>query len=178
MTFSLSFAQAKPRSDSFQNKHGLEDVVKQIPLTQGRVAIVDDEDAARVAGCKWHYLRCGYAHNSTRGYMHRVLLGAGPGERVDHVSGDKLDNRRANIRIATAAQNAANVGKREGHRSKFKGVTPLPWRGWMARIKNTYLGSFPTPELAARAYDRAALEHFGAFAKTNAMLGLLPVEAA
>jgi hypothetical protein len=90
---------------------------------------------------------------------------------IDHINGDGLDNRRENLRICNHQQNSGNQGPRGGS-SRFKGVC---WhknhRIWAAFIgidfKQKHLGHFHTEEEAARAYDVAALEHFGEFAKLN-----------
>lgn len=156
----------------------------RVPLTQGRVALIDDEDLARVlaAGtwCATVKPRTAYAVRMARKPdgrpttigMHRFITGW---EYVDHINGDGLDNRRCNLRPATAATNARNVGLRSHNTSGYKGVT---WhkagRKWMAQLRvdgrQVYLGLFTDPAEAASAYDAAALEHFGEFARTNAEL--------
>ena len=112
--------------------------------------------------------------------MHRLILGCGPGEEVDHRNGNGLDNRRGNLRPATHALNQANV-RRVRAKSGFKGVSrwvrpsPRPWRAHITvKGRMKFLGAFATPEEAARAYDAAARELFGEFACTNEDLGLLP----
>jgi len=159
---------------------------KQIKLTQGKFAIVDESDFAVLSKHKWLASRgCNawYANRTTRGggtqgteSMHRRILGAQSNQQVDHVNGNGLDNRRVNLRLCTNRQNAQN---RRGVRGKcsFKGVRPDGNR-WRSRIRSgdgveTHLGMFSTAEGAARAYDRAAVEQFGAFAATNVKLGLL-----
>jgi hypothetical protein len=155
----------------------------RVPLSQGLVALVDQADLQRVLAVgSWHVNRGGesvYAQHSssldgrtTHVSMHRFVLDAGPGQEVDHVNHDGLDNRRANLRLCGAAQNQANQPKAAGASSRFKGVT---WRSgrrrWEASIKVAYrtrfLGRFGTEEAAARAYDAAAVEAFGTFAVLN-----------
>lgn len=165
---------------------------KTIPLTQGKFAIVDDEDFAALAAFRWYARRqrrgageCWYAVRSvnlpsgpdgSRGQqkvgMHRQVLGAPRGLEVDHVNGDGLDNRRANLRIADGSQNQANRVRGRAHSSGFRGVTWHKQAGrWQAAIKvrgkNYHLGLYDTQEEAARAYDAAAVEHFGEFARPN-----------
>jgi AP2 domain len=88
----------------------------------------------------------------------------------DHADGNGLNNQRYNLRRATTAQNNANKCKqRNGLTSQYRGVTthkkhPGKWR---ATAKGKDIGYFDTPELAARAYDCAALEVFGEFANLN-----------
>jgi hypothetical protein len=165
--------------------------MKEIPLTQGKVALVDDEDFDKLSAFKWSatYSASGgrwYALRTLRltngkkisQMMHRFIMGLDFGDprQVDHKDRiNTLDNRRSNLRIATRAQNHRNVGKRKDNTSGFKGVF---WhkatQKWQANIRVDYrtlhLGLFPTPELAAQAYDAAVIEHHKEFAVTNASL--------
>ena len=101
--------------------------------------------------------------------MHNVIAGA---PQVDHVNGDGLDNRRANLRPASTAQNARNRSRPSTNRSGFKGVSWVRDRGhWRAGIKvdgrSLNLGSFADPVEAAKAYDEAARRLHGKFARPN-----------
>lgn len=101
--------------------------------------------------------------------MHRIVLDAPQGTLVDHKNGDRLDNRRCNLRLATRSQNAANTPPKPG---RLKGVFFDKARNlWQARImvnwKERYIGRFLTQEEAARAYDLKAREYFGEFAALN-----------
>jgi len=155
--------------------------MREIPLTRGMIALVDDGDyAGVVAAGKW----CAVA--STRGgtyyavhsivrasggrvlqRMHNFLTGW---SLTDHVNGDGLDNRRGNLRQATHAQNMGNQRLRSNNTSGYKGVSRSNQK-WQAHVfpagRSVYLGRFATPEEAARAYDDAAAEHFGEFARLN-----------
>lgn len=160
----------------------------EIPLTQGRVALIDDDDAERVRAFRWRAVwseksSTWYAYRSVpksrEGYypagMHRFLVGAQPGQEVHHDNHDGLDNRRSNLVLCTHLQNTQHrVGLPSRRRSRFNGVSQYAPCGWSARIrvngKPTYLGSFPTEEAAALAYDQAAVAAFGPFALTNAAL--------
>jgi len=92
--------------------------------------------------------------------------------QVDHINGNPLDNRRENLRICTRAQNTCNRKAVVNSKSGYKGVTKKnSSRKWIPEIrkdgKKLYLGSYNTPEEAAKAYDKAAKEIFGEFAKLN-----------
>jgi len=159
--------------------------MKEIPLTRGKVALVDDADFEWLSHFKWNCRpnhKAFYAFSWIDGHsvsMHRLILNPSRKDSVDHINGDGLDNRRENLRICTASQNTANTRRfREGCSSKFKGVS---WRRsrnrWLAYYRKdgrfVGLGSYKDEEEAARAYDEAAIEVFGEFAYTNKMAGLL-----
>lgn len=146
----------------------------EIPLTRGKVALVDDEDLPLVAGLKWSARRDGdnwYAAGTIDGeivLMHRRILGLsrGDGVKTDHWNGDGLDNTRGNLRIASTAQNMAN--RRVWSKSGFRGVH-RSGRLWVAQIGAPVhrIGGFSTPEEAAVAYDAEARSRYGAFACLN-----------
>jgi hypothetical protein len=152
---------------------------KELPLTQGKIAIVDDGDFLEVSRWKWTWTPNqrgdGYAarwerHGKRRIkiYLHRFLMDAEPGQQVDHVNGDSMDNRRANLRVCTAMQNYANRRCTTGATSRYRGVYRDRRRGrWCARVSDAWLGSFDSEEAAARAYDTAAVKRFGEFARLN-----------
>lgn len=144
--------------------------MKEIPLTQGEVAVVDDDDFQWLSQFKWHVERQGRMSYASRCpkygkspiYMHREILGAIPDDLVtDHKDCNGLNNRRSNLRLATRAQNVRNKRKLSNNTSGFKGVS---WRGrdkrWRATIMVNYkhieLGLFKTKEDAAKAYRDAA----------------------
>ena len=101
--------------------------------------------------------------------MHRLVLGAEGDQIVDHVNGNGLDNRRANLRFASRSTNAANSSKRSSNR-KYKGVYKNG-TGWSASLthsgKNVHLGTYRSEEMAALAYDIYAVQVWGEFARTN-----------
>jgi hypothetical protein len=150
-----------------------------IPLAGNHWTLVDPDDATRFSHINWHLTTSGYAAQSLsralpyrQRFLHREILGLGgitenPVE-VDHINGNRLDNRKSNLRLASHAENSRNVKPRDG---KMKRVD-RHGAGWRAQIKvkgkTLYLGVFPTPEEAARAYNQAAIEHFGQFAALNA----------
>lgn len=166
--------------------------MKTIPLSRGLFAMVDDADFDAVCGYKWHALSCNglfYAARSVKIgdvrrtiLMHRMLMAAPVGANVDHENGNTLDNQRmSNLRLCPQSKNIGNAKLRKNNTSGFKGVVRCPplanGKMWRAEImidrKHVALGWHPTPQDAARAYDAKALELFGEFARTNAMLGLI-----
>ncbi len=149
-------------------------MTKQIPLTQGKFAIVDDEDYDFLMKLKWHFTH-GYARHSSGSkkiYMHRIISGALDGQSTDHIDGDKLNNIRQNLRVCAHRQNLCNMKKKTPHSSLFKGVS---WKKhikkWVAYIKvdgrNIHLGVFFNEADAALAYNEAASKYFGDFSSLN-----------
>jgi HNH endonuclease/AP2 domain len=153
--------------------------MKYIELTRGYQAIVDDDDYEDLVKYNWHHHKNGYAmrHERVNGKrvpirMHRVVISAPDGYDVDHKNGDKLDNRKANLRLATRSQNNYNKGVQSNSSSGFKGVSWSKQRNkWRARIhvdkKEINLGFFEYQIDAAFAYNEAAIKYHGEFAKLN-----------
>jgi hypothetical protein len=148
----------------------------KIPLTKGAFALVDVEDAATVSERRWQLHPHGYAYAGIRGrkiFMHRIILGAKTEQEVDHINGDGLDNRRANLRTCTRAENCANQRLSKKNTSGYKGVYFDAFSGrWKAQIQTLrsgkrHLGRFDTAREAALAYDHEARRVFGEFARTN-----------
>ena len=160
----------------------------RVPLSKGRVSIIDAADVGLVAGRKWCALtsreKC-YAvtnppmKNGRRGgliAMHRFIIGAPEGLEVDHINGDGLDNRRANLRLATTSQNQANRPVQRNNKLGVKGVIYAPHaknRPYAAVIrvagKQKWIGRFATVEEASDAFQKASREAFGDFAFALAM---------
>lgn len=104
--------------------------------------------------------------------MHRLLTNAPKGSQVDHINGDKLDNRKINLRVCTHSQNQINRGKQKNNTSGFKGVYPQKQsKKYRAKIsvngKEYHLGYFDCPIEAAKAYNAATLNYHEEFAKLN-----------
>lgn len=156
--------------------------LKEIQLTLGQVALVDEADYDWLMQWKWsahaaegggYYARASdvrFPASRRRVYMHRLILGIDSGDRrtCDHRNRNKLDNRRENLRPASHAENIAN---RAGYGSSgFKGVMRFRKR-WKAEItlnkRTIFLGSFATPQEAHSAYCNAAEIHRGEFACTE-----------
>lgn len=153
-------------------------MVKEIPLTRNKVAIVDESDFEWLAQYNWQaYDRGNTWYAKARlpsparaplyAIMHRMIVGCPIGLEVDHINGDGLDNRRCNLRIVTHAQNMANMRRKSG----TKGVCRFrdKFRAYIVKDgRQRHLGVFADMASAAKAYDRAALELFGQHAAINA----------
>lgn len=149
--------------------------MKLIPLTQGKFAMVDDADFEELSRHKWCVLRAArgfYAVRVVWGsrqkmiYMHRAIMGALPGQEVDHIDGNRLNNTRANLRIVDRAGQARGFqSKRIGASSEFRGVSwHTPYNKWRAAIKHEgrqyFLGYFTVEKerAAALVFDNKARE--------------------
>lgn len=151
--------------------------MKEIPLSRGQVAIVDDADYEWLMQWSWFCTSAGYAgrwdcSNSEHALvlMHREIVRARKDEQIDHVNRTPLDNRRKNLRFATMRQNLIN--RALPRKGEFRGVHRSGKGGrWRARIdsngKRINLGTYDTAAEAARAYDTAACVYHGEFAVLN-----------
>jgi hypothetical protein len=157
-------------------------MTKSIPLSQGKFALVDDEDFEYLNQWKWH-CHHGYAERSDHGFtpvrMHREIIHTPTGWYTDHVNGNPLDNRKINLRACTASENQHNSKLNKDNTSGYKGVYfNNKQNKWYAKIrvngKLSHLGYFNNPIDAAHAYDIAAVRLFGRFAKTNYLLMRTP----
>lgn len=162
--------------------------MKEIKLTQGYVALVDDADYDWLNQWKWHVYgrgRTKYAvRNSKRDketgrqsaiIMHRLILGiTDPKIHGDHEDGNGLNNQRHNLRESSPSQNGMNRRSNNGSVSKHKGVVLHKSGKWQAQIcvegKSIYLGLHETESLAAVAYNEAAIKYHGEFARLNTIL--------
>lgn len=142
---------------------------------QGKFALVDDEDYEWASRHKWYLTNpggyvAGYVASAQRLMrIHREILQASDDMQVDHINGDRLDNRRCNLRVCTHSQNFFNKGKMPG-KSGYKGVYNFGKR-WKVMIqadrKQHYIGYFSSEIDAAKAYDEAAKKYHGEFARLN-----------
>jgi hypothetical protein len=144
-----------------------------VPLTRGLYAVIDAADAEAVLPFKWtaqQAKRTHYAYRFVYGngrprkvYLHRLLMGD-PLLQVDHINGDGLDCRRANMRLATPAQNRQNT--RRKNRTGFIGVFARGARFGACICdggRRIWLGTFDTPQEAGAAYAAAAAQQYGEF---------------
>lgn len=140
--------------------------------------VIDISDVEKIKDVAWTLGASGYAVGRPPGFakptnLHRLILGLNPCDvrNVDHVDGDKLNNRRKNLRICTHLENMKNTRLKKSNTTGLKGVSKTASGRWRARItvnsKEIRLGVFDTKELAAAAYDAAALKFHGNFASTN-----------
>lgn len=149
--------------------------MKLIRLSKGKIAKVDDEDYEWLMQWKWSFdgkYAQRYFCETKNMKMHRQIMDAKDGEQVDHINQDKLDNRRANLRLCTDTENKRNSPLRKDNTSGYKGVYfEKSKRKWHTHIaingKIIYLGLYETAEEGARVYDDAARKYFGEFASPN-----------
>ena len=156
--------------------------MKEIPLTQGKVALVDDEDFEYLNQWKWNYHKSRKTGYATRSFwkegkgstiiMHRLLLNASKEQMVDHINHNGIDNRKHNLRLCTPHENACNSEKQINNSSGIKGVDYFDrLKKWRVRIqsnnKQFHIGVYPTKETALIAYNEAAIKYHGAFALLN-----------
>lgn len=149
----------------------------------GHCAIVDDDDFDALSTVRWVLFKCSptnaensYVANRTRQgttFMHRLIMNAQRDERVDRINGNRLDNRKENLRFCSTSENNRNVKVlRKNNRSGYKGVTLARKDGkYVSYIKvngkTIHIGRFFDIVDAAKAYDSKARELFGEFARTN-----------
>ncbi len=163
--------------------------MKQIPLTQGKFALVDDEMFDYLSNWKWFAVKAGGGYfyaarksliKNSNGelvrrnlFMHRVITGVtDPKKHIDHINHHTLDNQSSNLRICTASENGRNSTSQKNSSSKYLGVS---WskhsNKWRAAIvvnrKFIHIGFFNSETAAALKYNEFALKHFGDFANPN-----------
>jgi hypothetical protein len=155
--------------------------MKLVPISNGKFAKVDDEDFELVNKFHWHMDGAGYARTNvwrnnkkdSAPRMHRLILGNVDTKlHIDHINGDKLDNRKSNLRVLTCSQNAMNRGPQTNNSSGYKGVVYDRSRNkWKAEIgvnkKRIHLGRFDSAEEAALAYNQASFKYHGEFGFIN-----------
>lgn len=148
--------------------------MKEIKLSQGKVALVDKEDYERLSKHKWNY-NGRYAKRTVnqRGkyetiLMHRFIMNTPETMYTDHINGNKLDNRKSNLRVCTPRENSWNGRGHHNNPSKYKGVNWNPQRNnWRVRVDGKYHGSFKTEKEAAKKYNELAKKIYGEYAFLN-----------
>lgn len=153
--------------------------MKTIPLSKGHVTVVDVEDYDMLSKYSWWIDAYGYALTTQKIYgrkknirMHRMILEPPADKVVDHIDGDPLNNQKSNLRIVSQKQNLRNSRTRHNNLSGYKGVGWYKnYKKWQVRIsvdgKQIHIGYFDDKHEAARAYNEAALLHYGEFAWLN-----------
>lgn len=164
--------------------------VLEIQLQQNDVAWIDLQDAQTILRYFWKakkiknasskYVVSATGKHGTYILLHRMVMGLSKGDpEVDHKNRNALDNRRCNLRISTRSQNMMNLPKMKSRKcsSDFKGVVLIKVKAGLKKWKVTIrpganrprklVGYFENEEVAARAYDSAALKYHGEFARTN-----------
>lgn len=158
--------------------------MKKIRLTKGKSATVDDEDYQKLRKHRWYFTSHGYAERDKRisgspkklrFFMHKIIMNTPDNFDTDHINGDRLDNRKENLRICLRSENLMNQRKTSSKTSsRYKGVS---WNKksnkWEVSIKvnykKHYIGSFLLEYEAAKAYNCAAINLHGKFSKINSI---------
>jgi len=163
----------------------LDDNTIEIKLTQGKTCLIDYKNYDLIKNHRWYYAKSSYENGYAQTLitigdrrkviqMHRIILSniLNNELKIDHINLNGCDNRESNLRTCTIKENCRNVNKHRDNKSGYKGVFKKKGRNkYCANIrfngKLIHIGYFDTSEDAARAYDAAAIELFGEFAKTN-----------
>jgi len=155
--------------------------MKKIPLTQGRFILVDNDRFEYLNSFHWVASIGGYAQTQrmknkviSRIRMHRMIMNAKKGERVDHINGNRLDNRVSNLRLCTNAENVRNSKIRSNNTTGYKGVYQHKSKSFnkfeayiWVDYKKIILGYFKNKIDAAKAYNKGALKYHKEFAHLN-----------
>jgi hypothetical protein len=156
-------------------------MVKEIKLTKGKFAIVDDEDYDELMKYKWYAIkgstiyfyarRTPFKDGQHKISMHRQILNF-PDKIIDHVNRNGLDNRKSNLRLCSKSENRINCKKHKNNTSGFRGVSWHPLiKKWQVRIQHNnisvHIGYFSEKIQGAKSYDKKAIEFFGKFVVLN-----------
>lgn len=149
--------------------------MKKIKLNNSNYyTLVDNEDYFKLNIRNWHYFN-GYAHgkiNNKTVRMHRLVMNlqVGDGLEIDHINGNKLDNRKINLRIVTHMQNMWNTPRFKNSRTGYKGVSERNGK-FRVRIsvnnKNVDLGQYDFPDVAFEVYKAAVFYYRGIYGRTE-----------
>lgn len=149
-----------------------------LTVNTGREILIEESDYNLISEYLWCESKEGYARTTSKSnknksiLMHRLIFGNRSPELIDHINGNKLDNRRCNLRGCSNSQNQMNRQVSKNKSSQYKGVHWASdrgkWRALIQKDKATYrLGDFETEDAAAIAYNEKALQLFGTFARLN-----------
>ena len=182
----------QPAAQNFSGAITGDSIMKHIPLTKGKFAIVDDADYKWLNQWKWYARKCQNRYYAARKitvngkqhtvYMHRFIMNVLPELEVDHKNRNSLDDRRNNLRICQSQQNKWNTNLQKRKKtSKYKGVCfDKQLNKWKAYIslndEKIHLGYYKNEDEAGLAYNSKAIEFFGEFANLNKIQPLFPVE--
>lgn len=152
--------------------------MKKIKLTQGKYALIDDEEYEKVKNFSWYaakmrngryYVQCSKNSSHKALKLHRVIMNCNNSKiKIDHINRNPLDNRKNNLRFCTNSQNGQNVNKSKRNTSGFKGVyfrsDRNKWRSYITVDKKIiYLGLFNSKKEASIAYNNATLKYHKEF---------------
>lgn len=147
--------------------------MREIKLSKGKIALVDDQDFGYLSQWNWYaqyngwgkYYAARAGGKGSKIYMHREILKPPKGLYADHIDGNGLNNQRGNLRVATNQQNQINRGRPSNNRTGYKGVSPSSGGRWRARLfikrHSVNGGCYATKEEAAVAYLKLVEDHFG-----------------
>jgi len=148
--------------------------MKKIKITQGKYALVDDKDFEMLSRHNWHFHTTGYARTSTpkKCYMHRMILRADSSKQCDHINGNRLDNRRSNLRLCAERENHFNLRIRVDNQSGYRGVSfDKRRKKWLVQITvsgvHKHIGRFKDKMEAVRNYNLFAKDLYGDFSGLN-----------
>lgn len=155
--------------------------MKELSLTNSdKTFLVDSRDWPLVRKSDWYLDKVGYVLSTRHLWgknakLHRVIIGAKPGEIIDHKNGNRLDNRRRNLRLATFTGNAVNTKPRKDNTSGYRGVfycsdCKKKWRACIRSGHIIHVGLYETPKEAALAYNKAAIQYHGEYAILNTII--------
>jgi hypothetical protein len=141
--------------------------------TKKGLVLIDDDLFDELNKYRWYIGNNGYAQNDSkpRKLMHRFIMG-NPKENIDHINGNKLDNRKCNLRVCNQSGNTANGKIRINNKSGYRGVSwnkkYKKWESYLTKnYKHFFLGYFDNKKIAAKVYNREAKKQFGEFARLN-----------